>query len=206
MKMSSGKASSEKQRAARLPQRKRGRERVASLLAAAASCFLDKGYDAATMTEIAERAGASIGSLYLFFPTKQALARSLLSNLADELSGRLEAMKAATAGRSAAAIADALFDALNGFIAANPVYSLLIDVTGDERWRQVVRAQRRRQIADLFARAEPPLGARQAQRLAVIVPHFMRISLLQGEAGSPSREAILEELRLMLRRHLESGG
>ena len=64
--------------AARTPQRKRGHERVASLLAAAAECFVDKGYDAATMTEIAARAGASIGSLYQFFPTKESLALAMV--------------------------------------------------------------------------------------------------------------------------------
>jgi AcrR family transcriptional regulator len=36
---------------------------VAALIAAASAVFLEKGYDAATMTEIAARAGASIGSL-----------------------------------------------------------------------------------------------------------------------------------------------
>jgi AcrR family transcriptional regulator len=39
-------------------------------MAAAAALFVEKGYDAATMTEIAARAGASIGSLDLFVPTK----------------------------------------------------------------------------------------------------------------------------------------
>ena len=54
--------------AMREPIRKRGHERVAALLNAAASCFVEKGYDAVTLTEIAARAGASIGSLYSFSP------------------------------------------------------------------------------------------------------------------------------------------
>jgi AcrR family transcriptional regulator len=37
---------------------------VAALLDAAGSGFADRGFDGATMTEIAARAGASIGLLY----------------------------------------------------------------------------------------------------------------------------------------------
>jgi AcrR family transcriptional regulator len=39
---------------------------VAALLDAAGSGFADRGFDGATMTEIAARAGASIGLLYQF--------------------------------------------------------------------------------------------------------------------------------------------
>jgi len=75
--------------ARRLPQRQRGRERVAALLEAAAACFVEKGYDGATMTEIAARAGASIGSLYQFFPTKEALAHALIEDYAQALFGEV---------------------------------------------------------------------------------------------------------------------
>ena len=60
--------------------RRRGRERVAALLAAAATVFAERGYEAATMTEVAARAGASIGSLYQFFPTKELLAEGQMPN------------------------------------------------------------------------------------------------------------------------------
>jgi len=49
---------------ARAPKRARGKQRVAELLEAAAAVFAEKGYEAATMTEIAARARAPIGSLY----------------------------------------------------------------------------------------------------------------------------------------------
>jgi AcrR family transcriptional regulator len=186
----------------RIPQRKRGRERVASLLAGAAAEFLANGYDGATMTGIAARAGAAIGTLYLFFPSKQAIARTLIVNIADALSAKLEALRAETAGQSAANIADALFRELSRFVAANPVYSQLIEQPGDDAWRRDIRARRRREIAALFDEANPPLPPAQRQRLAVIVPHLMRISVL--ETGGPSRDAIAEELRLMLRMRLEA--
>ena len=54
----------------RIPIQERGEQRVTELLEAAAAIFAEVGYEAATMRDIAGRAGASIGSLYQFFPNK----------------------------------------------------------------------------------------------------------------------------------------
>jgi AcrR family transcriptional regulator len=186
----------------RSPQRRPGRERVARLMAAAASVFLEKGFEAATMTEIAARAGASIGSLYLFFPTKQALAQAMLTELADTLSARFDRLHERVTGQSAALIADALFGELSHFLSEHPVYAALLDLPGDDGWRQVLRARRRIQIAALFAQACPALPTGQAERLALIVPQLMRITLLLGGETRKLRQAVLEELRAMLHHHL----
>ena len=50
------------------PQRSTGKRRVAELLRAGADVIAERGFEAATMAEIAARAGAQIGSLYRFFP------------------------------------------------------------------------------------------------------------------------------------------
>jgi AcrR family transcriptional regulator len=172
-------------------------------MASAAALFVEKGFEAATMTEIASRAGASIGTLYLFFPTKEALGHAMLVERADQLSARLEALRARAKGLRPAAVADALFGELALVMTAHPVYAILIDLPGDEAWRKALRIKRRGQIAALFAEAKPALPAGQAERLAVILPQFMRMSLsLHGEASL--RDAILEELRLMLHRHLDA--
>ncbi|WP_210243593.1 TetR/AcrR family transcriptional regulator [Mesorhizobium sp. B2-3-4] len=186
----------------RAPQQKRGRERVAALTASASALFVEKGFEATTMTEIAARAGAAIGTLYLFFPTKEALAQAILAENAEDLSARLDVLRERTGGLNAAAIADALFGVLGDFLTTHAAYSALLDLPGDEGWRRKMRAHRRGQIAALFAQAEPPLPAGQAERLAVIVPQLMRIPLaLVGEKRL--RDGVLEELRLMLARHLE---
>jgi AcrR family transcriptional regulator len=187
----------------RIPQRQRGRDRVAGLMAAAAALFVEKGYDATTMTEIASRAGASIGSLYLFFPTKPALAHAMLTELGDTLSARLDALRDRTRSWRAAAIADALFGELSEFLAAHPVYGALVDLPGDDQWKAAVRARRRDQIAALFLQAEPRLPEGQPERLALIVPHLMRFLIVLGDEPAASRAAVLEELRAMLSHHLD---
>lgn len=189
----------------RAPQQKRGRDRVAALMAAATELFVEKGFDATTMTEIAAKAGAAIGTLYLFFPTKQAMAQAILAQNAEALSAELDDLRDRTQGMSAAAIADLLFARLGAFMAGHPAYSALLDLPGDDGWRRAMRGRRRSQIATLFAAADPPLPAGQAERLAVIVPQLMRIPLtLIGEKRL--RDGVLEELRMMLSRHLEAGG
>ena len=65
---------------ARAPKRERGKQRVAALSQAAAEVFAERGFEAATMTEIAARASAPIGSLYQFFPSKESLADMLVQH------------------------------------------------------------------------------------------------------------------------------
>ena len=83
--------------AARAPKRQRGRLRVAAILQSAREVFMEKGYDAATMTEIAARSGTAIGSLYRFFPSKESLSDALLLHYVEQMSEGLASLAARTA-------------------------------------------------------------------------------------------------------------
>src|SRR5882762_2443308 len=97
---------------ARAPKRERGKQRVAELLQAATAVFTEKGYEAATMTEIAARADAPIGSLYQFFPTKGALADTVVQNYAALLIGDLQALEVRAGELSPQALVERLFGLL----------------------------------------------------------------------------------------------
>ena len=73
--------STEIQTAAKEPKRERGKQRVAALIDAGAELFAEKGYEATTMTEIASRAGAAIGSLYQFFPVQGGAGRGAIQSV-----------------------------------------------------------------------------------------------------------------------------
>ncbi|WP_371671354.1 TetR family transcriptional regulator [Streptomyces sp. NBC_00289] len=63
----------------------RGERRVAQLLEAAASVFCATGYTAASTNAIAREAGVSPGTLYQFFPNKEAIAIELGDRLMHEM-------------------------------------------------------------------------------------------------------------------------
>lgn len=64
-------------RAARAPQQERGQRRVERILDAAEQVFVEHGFGGATMQLIADRAESSVGSLYHFFPNKEAVVEAL---------------------------------------------------------------------------------------------------------------------------------
>ncbi len=59
------------------------------ILAAAAQIFETHGYAAGTTNRIAERAGVSIGTLYQYFPSKEAVAVALLERHIDDTLNKL---------------------------------------------------------------------------------------------------------------------
>jgi len=59
------------------PRQERSRETVRAILEAAARVFEEQGVAGATTDRIAERAGVSIGSLYQYFPSKEAILATL---------------------------------------------------------------------------------------------------------------------------------
>jgi AcrR family transcriptional regulator len=66
------------------PLQKRSRATVDDILFAATQVFEEYGYAAGTTNRIAERAGVSIGTLYQYFPSKEAIAVALLEqHIAD---------------------------------------------------------------------------------------------------------------------------
>ncbi len=56
------------------PQQRRSRVTYDAILEAAAQILIERGYAATTTNHIARRAGISIGSLYQYFPSKEAIA------------------------------------------------------------------------------------------------------------------------------------
>jgi AcrR family transcriptional regulator len=59
------------------PAQQRSRERLERILAVASAVIAEKGSDQMRMSEVAERAGISIGSLYQYFPDKSAVICAL---------------------------------------------------------------------------------------------------------------------------------
>lgn len=197
MRISSSNAS------ARSPRRERGRLRVAALLDAAGSVFADKGFDGATMTEIAARAGASIGSLYQFFPTKELLAEAVMDRDTSVLIERLAALEVAAAAWQPADLADRLVPALLEFRADHPAFAILLETTGApaEKAAAAGRAVRAR-VRAILAAASPGHPAPLLDAAAAAVQQVMKGAVAVKAAADPIWPAALDELKTMLRLYL----
>lgn len=62
----------------KVPTQQRAKETVDAILAAAAHVLAKDGYEGLNTNRVAERAGVSVGSLYQYFPGKEALVLALL--------------------------------------------------------------------------------------------------------------------------------
>lgn len=73
-------------KSARAPQQSRGQKRVEEILDAAEAVIAEVGVEATTTNAIAERAGASVGSIYHFFPSKDAIIRAVVERFSALMS------------------------------------------------------------------------------------------------------------------------
>ena len=98
------------------PQQRRSREMVERILAAGRTVVLRDGYDAASTNRIAAEAGVSPGSLYQYFPNKDAVLNAIVSRYSDDVAERITAALAdrfdETGPEMVRATLEALLDAL----------------------------------------------------------------------------------------------
>jgi len=93
----------------RVPQQTRGQLRITTILDAAEQLFAEVGFEAATTNAIAARAHTAIGSLYQFFPNKEAILRALVARFLEQMNVTFDAALAEV-DASAITSADALID------------------------------------------------------------------------------------------------
>jgi AcrR family transcriptional regulator len=190
---------------ARAPKRLRGQQRVAELLQAGMAVFAEKGYEAATMTEIAARASAPIGSLYQFFPTKDAIADTLIERYIGLLEAELELLRTRAPNMDTATLVENLFALLRSnpreLAAALPLAEARMDErTRRSRFRNVLR----KRIADILRARTSTLSSEQARDMAIVVLQLMKAAgTLSDESGLPGRVAGLRDLRELARLYLD---
>jgi AcrR family transcriptional regulator len=185
---------------ARVPQRERGRRRVADLLRAAASLFAEKGYDAVTMTEVAARAGAPIGSLYQFFPSKEALADAVLDRFGERLVDALNGIEERATTLTIPELVDALLDYKAGFQEERAAAGALIESRQEASTRAAeLRLSLRRHVARILRARIPELSPERAESMALVVVQLMKaIAAQSAEKDLTIRDSLLKELRHVL--------
>jgi AcrR family transcriptional regulator len=189
------------------PKRQRGRDRVAAIIEAGAAVFAEKGFEAATMTEIAARAGAAIGSLYRFFPTKEALADALLAHYGASLVGAFADIEAGAGEGAPAALAGVLIAVMHSLEPARAAALALIDARPDAAaMRASLRAAIRARLAAILVKAAPTLAPEEARVGAALLLHVLKaLRTLPGE-GPAASPALIGQARILLARYLDGLG
>ncbi|MGP4003047.1 TetR/AcrR family transcriptional regulator [Streptomyces sp. 8N706] len=181
---------------------------MAQLLDAAASVFCKVGYTAASTNAIAREAGVSPGTLYQFFPNKEAIAVELGERLTHGMREAVgQVLDEANTALPLAEMMDAVIDPLIEFNCQNPVSLALIhgsDVPG-----RIVEAHDALHAA-LLARVEvviahyaPGLPAEDRVRTAQMAFALFKagLELVLAHEGA-EREAYVAEVKASLYRYL----
>jgi AcrR family transcriptional regulator len=191
---------------ARLPQRERGKRRVAALLEAASSLFAEKGYDAVTMTEVAARAGAPIGSLYQFFPSKEALADAILDRFAGSLADALAAIEERATEAPVPELVEGLLGLLVGRQEERAAASALIESRrGASARAEELKLALRRQVARILRARIAGISPGRAEVVALVVIQLMKAAARQDAEGDRAvRDDVLEELRFLMNLYLNA--
>jgi AcrR family transcriptional regulator len=188
---------------AKEPKRERGKQRVAALLDGAAAAFRELGYEATTMTEIAARAGASIGSLYQFFPSKEAVAEALFRRYADAVSRGLALLAECAPGSTPEQLADLFIGQELRLRADRAVAAALIDMVASIGDRgKPLRSALRQQVAMVFQAARPGLRAPRARMAAAMTLYALKLVPRVAEEEEQTQLPLVNELRRWLALYL----
>jgi AcrR family transcriptional regulator len=186
----------------RVPRTGKGRARVDVLKRSAEAIFAAQGYDATTMTDIAARAGASIGSLYQYFPSKAHVARAIQEDGLAALLSALAELRGEVNGPADLAVR--MFDLLVDHSLENPAFGVVsnrrdADPAVSRHQRDTTCAR----IADGLAHAEPSLSASRAMVAAVLIQHLAEAAQARSDAGPGTHALMQSEIRRMLRLYLD---
>jgi AcrR family transcriptional regulator len=180
----------------------RGERRIAQLLDAAATVFSTTGYTAASTNAIAREAGVSPGTLYQFFPNKEAIAIELGSRLMHEMRQSYDEVLAPTDPASTP-IEEVIAGTVDRFIEFNcrhPAFFALMhgpDIPG--RIAEEHDALHRTLTTPFVPDAPAPAVTRTAQMCVGIYKAGLELVLAHEGA---EREAYVQELKDALLRYL----
>lgn len=197
------------------PTRRRKRLRKEEIVAEATRLFAERGYEGASMGDLADRVGLRKASLFHHFPSKDVLYAVVLEQLLDGVRDAIAA--AATSDGSFEGRLDALSDALTATFGSQPHTARLL-VREAMDWGPVMRDRLGRSINDVLDAARYLLEAGQrdgafnpeldpAQTIVTLVGiHLMPFAI--GEVierfvgSSPFDAASLDARRLAVREHV----
>ncbi|MFE3583152.1 TetR family transcriptional regulator [Streptomyces vinaceus] len=210
-KRTAAKAPATKEAAAKeaAPRRQaRGERRIAQLLEAAASVFCRTGYAAASTNAIAREAEVSPGTLYQFFPNKEAIA----IHLGDELLRRArdmhgQAFLPENLDKPLPELLDAVLDPVIAFNCENPAFWALMQgsgIPGITQEHEELHSGLLERVQDILRTFCPDGSPEELTRVSGMILGIFKaaLDLILASEGA-ERAAYVAELKTVLLRYLE---
>ena len=187
------------------PQQERATRRLATFLDVAAVLFVEIGYEATTMTAIAEHSGSGIGTLYHYFSDKQSVAFALFNRYTQKVEAYWKPLMEQADTLSHTAFAETFLERVIEFLRECPAYLQLhaapIRFSRDPAARRALRVA----IANAFRAKDPSLTSEKAMLAANISLQMVKgMTTLYAEAGPKERHLILAEYKKALTLYLGS--
>jgi AcrR family transcriptional regulator len=190
-------------------RQKRGLLRVEAILAVAGVLFAERGYDNVSTNMIAAQAGVSPGSLYQFFPNKEAIAQAYATEVAEQLHRLYDTMLSSEARTQPFQVFLDTF--IDNIVALNRTYpgylALELGSTLSPSLALVLADLRKGLFArqDMFLAAYWPQSTSDQRRLPLLVSYRLFLALLplalQGD--QEQQKAMVHEIKAALYRYLE---
>jgi AcrR family transcriptional regulator len=187
------------------PQQERATRRLANFLDVAAVLFAEIGYEATTMTAIAEHSGSGIGTLYHYFPDKQSMALALFNQYAQKVEAYWKPLIEQAETLSPAAFAETFLERVIEFLRECPAYLQLLAAPIRFSRDPAARTALRVAIANAFRGKDPSLTNEKAMLAANISLQMVKgMTTLYAEASPRKRPMILAEYKKALTLYLGS--
>jgi AcrR family transcriptional regulator len=185
--------------------------RVEEIVEAAGALFAELGYDKVTTNMIAARAGISPGSLYQFFPNKEAITQAFAADATTRLHKVYDAMMSPVViALPLHAFLDSFVDQLIAFNRSCPGYLALeigSTISSSSPLASILAEQRQGLLArqDALLAAYWPQSTPEQRKLPLIVSYRLFLALLPlALTGDPQQQdAIVREIKVVLFRYLE---
>jgi len=189
----------------RSPQQDRSTRRVGAFLEAAENLFAELGFEATTMTAIAERAGSSIGALYSYFPDKKSIALALLDAYAGQIEEHWRPLFHEIVSLSAGEFSERFIDRFLDFVAEHPAYLQL--QAAPIRLRRSAAAKRafRASLIKALSLRVPSISPARAELCANLILQIVRgMMQMYNDADLPQRDIVSREFKTALTAYLKT--
>jgi AcrR family transcriptional regulator len=169
------------------PRQERAKATVDAILLATARILVKDGYDRASTNRVADAAGVSVGSLYQYFPSKEALVLALIERHSSQMLCFLETQ--AAAGRPDAPLRDVVRNVVHAMVEAHRVDPKLHRVLME----QVPRIGALKRLSELDDRALDLIRAYLEARRGEIRPKNIKMAafLLSSLVEAVTHGAVL---------------